>query len=172
MKTNTIRVINIIDDTTVDGPGFRISIYCAGCTNKCPGCHNPTTWDADGGKDMTVDELFTHIAGDELANVTFTGGDPFFRPEGFACLARRLKAETTKNIWCYTGYLFEDLEKRADARELLRYIDVLVDGPFVIGLQDPDLLFRGSSNQRLIDVQESLRQKTTILYDYNPFDLI
>ena len=168
---NIIRVISIMDDTTVDGPGFRTAIYCAGCTNACPGCHNPSTWDPNAGRDMTVQEVFDHIVGDEFANVTFTGGDPFFRPLGFAKLAEKLKAETNKNIWCYTGYLFENLVKNENAMKLLRHLDVLVDGPFRQELRDEDLLYRGSSNQRLVDVQKSLVAGKFVEFDYNPYKL-
>lgn len=173
MTTNddTIRVISILDETTADGPGFRISIYCAGCENQCPGCHNPQTWDVNAGKDMTVDELFDHIVADEFSNVTFSGGDPMLRPLGFARLARRIKTETDKNIWCYTGYTFEHLMTRPDARELLRWIDVLVDGPFILARRDEDLLFRGSSNQRILDVPKSLQAQEAVLLDIDPFDL-
>ena len=119
----------------------------------------------------TVQEVFDHIVGDEFANVTFTGGDPFFRPLGFAKLAEKLKAETNKNIWCYTGYLFENLLKNENAMKLLRHLDVLVDGPFRQELRDEDLLYRGSSNQRLVDVQKSLAAGKFVEYDYNPYKL-
>ncbi len=167
-KESYIRVIDIVDDTTVDGPGFRISIYCAGCKNHCPGCHNPETWDEQAGRDVLVSELFDHIISDEFANVTFSGGDPFLHPDGFAALAKRIKKETKKTIWCYTGYLFENLTKRPEARELLEHLDVLVDGPFHEEEKDDDLFFRGSRNQRLIDVQASLRAGSVVLFDYNP----
>ena len=103
--------------------------------------------------------------------MTFTGGDPFFRPLGFAKLAEKLKAETNKNIWCYTGYLFENLVKNENAMKLLRHLDVLVDGPFRQELRDEDLLYRGSSNQRLVDVQKSLAAGKFVEFDYNPYKL-
>ncbi|MBO6006092.1 MAG: radical SAM protein, partial [Paludibacteraceae bacterium] len=96
---------------------------------------------------------------------------PFFRPLGFAKLAEKLKAETDKNIWCYTGYVFEELVKNQDAMKLLRNLDVLVDGPFKQELKDEDLLYRGSSNQRLVDVQKSLEAGRFVEFDYNPFKL-
>lgn len=170
MKEPTIRVMDIVDDTTVDGPGFRISVYCAGCENRCPGCHNPETWDERAGRDVTVSEIFEHIISDELANVTFTGGDPFLHPQGFSILARRLKMQTKKTIWCYTGYTFETLVKQPKALELLQYLDVLVDGPFLQEERDETLLFRGSRNQRLIDVPASLKKKEAILFNYNPLE--
>ena len=103
------------------------------------------------------------IEADPYANVTFTGGDPMYQCDGFANLARAIHKRTNKDIWCYTGFTFETLITRAQ-RELLELLDVLVDGPFVQALRDPDLLFRGSSNQRLIDVQASLYAGETILW--------
>jgi len=150
-----IRVLDIIEDTMVDGPGFRTSIYCAGCRHACPGCHNPQSWDSNAGRDMSTEELMRIIEADPFANVTFSGGDPMYQAEGFAELAREIHKRTNKDIWCYTGFTYEQLINHHQ-RELLEYVDVLVDGPFVEKLRDPDLLFRGSSNQRLIDVQASL----------------
>lgn len=99
---------------------------------------------------MTVDELLDIIKADEFSNVSFSGGDPFYQVEGFTELARRIKAETNKTIWCWTGFTLEQIQADPHLRELLEYIDVLVDGPFVEALRDPELLFRGSSNQRII----------------------
>ena len=146
----------------VDGPGFRTSIYCAGCEHHCPGCHNPQSWNFGGGREVSDDYLLDIIKADKYANVTFTGGDPMFQAKGFTRLAKRIKEETGKNIWCYTGFLFENL--KGSQRDLLKYIDVLVDGPYIERLRDTDLLFRGSSNQRLIDVKASLTQNKVILY--------
>ena len=103
-----------------------------------------------------TDEVLAYVLADEFADVTFSGGDPMFQADGFAELARKIKANSSKSIWCYTGYRYEDLLRSPQQAELLRWIDVLVDGRFVETLKDPDLLFRGSSNQRLIDVQQSL----------------
>ena len=142
----------------VDGPGFRTSIYCAGCPNHCPGCHNPQSWDISHGTMTSTDELMKEIMSDPFANVTFSGGDPMFQAKGFAELARAIREQSSKNIWCFTGYLFENLVKNPEQLELLRQIDVLVDGPFVQALRDEDLFFRGSSNQRIINVQKSLKE--------------
>ena len=148
----------------VDGPGFRTSIYCAGCRHKCPGCHNPQSWDFDGGRDMTVAQLMAIIEADPFTRgVTFSGGDPMYQAAGFAELARQIHRRTQKDIWCYTGFTFESLI-HDDQRLLLSEVDVLVDGPFVQSLHDPDLLFRGSSNQRLIDVQASMYSGETVLW--------
>ena len=159
-----ISVIKIMEDTTVDGPGFRTTVYAAGCPNACPGCHNPQSWDIRSGRMMTTEDIMQVIRADEFADVTFSGGDPMFQPEGFAELARAVKRETGKNIWCYTGYTFEALRRNRSQAELLQYIDVLVDGPYVEAQRDTDLRFRGSRNQRLVDVQASLREDRVVLY--------
>lgn len=153
-----LRVLDILEDTTVDGPGFRTSIYLAGCRHHCPGCHNPESWNESGGEEVSVDELIRVIVNDPFAHVTLSGGDPLLQAEGCAELARRVKAETDKTIWCYTGYTWESLMAKNDpvVMSLLENLDVLVDGPFIQSLRDTSLLFRGSSNQRLIDVQKSL----------------
>ena len=161
----TISILEIVEDTTVDGPGFRTTVYCAGCPNHCPGCHNPQSWDMANGREVDVEDILDTILADPFADVTFSGGDPMFQPVGFAALAKAVKERSGKNIWCYTGYLFEDLLKNAQQKELLEYIDVLVDGRFVEVLKDESLRFRGSSNQRIIDVQASLSSGTTVLLD-------
>ena len=133
-----------------DGPGLRTSIYCAGCAHHCKGCHNPQSWDIANGRWMSIDEIMDIIKADTISNVSFSGGDPFFQVEAFTELARRSKSETTKNIWCWTGFTIEQI--RADERlsMLLPYIDTLVDGPFILEQRDTTLLFRGSPNQRII----------------------
>ena len=104
-----LSIIDIIEDTTVDGPGFRTAIYAAGCPNACPGCHNPESWDIKKGKQISTEEILTKVLADDFANVTFSGGDPMFQPEGFTKLAQAIKEKSRKNIWCYTGYTFERL---------------------------------------------------------------
>ena len=161
----TLSILSIVDDTTVDGPGFRTSIYCAGCTHHCPDCHNPQSWSPDGGRLMSVDELMEVIEADPFApGVTFTGGDPMQQAEGFTALALAIRARTNKNIWCYTGYTYEALLQMPAQRALLELVDVLVDGPFIAAQRSTDLLFRGSANQRLIDVQQSLIKGEVVLW--------
>lgn len=159
-----ISVLSIIEDTMVDGPGFRTSIYCAGCRHKCPGCHNPQSWDFDGGQAMSTDDIMRVIEADPFANVTFSGGDPMYQPEGFTELARAIKTRTDKTIWCYTGFTYEALMTNPRQRNLLELIDVLVDGPFIKSQRDETLRFRGSRNQRLIDVKASLRHNRLTLW--------
>lgn len=160
-----ISVIKIKESTTVDGPGLRTSVYCAGCVNACQGCHNPQTWDIKAGTLMEIDDIMAKIIAEDFCNVTFSGGDPMYQAEGFTELARRIKSETDKNIWCYTGYTFEECLADEKKRALLGLIDVLVDGRFVLSLRDTELLFKGSSNQRIIDVPASLNSGSVVLHD-------
>ncbi len=166
-----LQVISIIEDTMVDGPGFRTAIYAAGCKHQCKGCHNPQSWDFKAGRAMTTDQIMHVIKQDPFANVSFSGGDPMYQPEGFAELAQAIRSQTNKTIWCWTGFSFEMLLRMPKQRELLKLIDVLVDGPYVEALRDTDLLFRGSRNQRLIDVKASLKAGKVVLY-YDPMTMV
>lgn len=148
-----MRVLDIIGGTSVDGPGLRTSIYFAGCTHHCPECHNPESWDMMGGTEMTVDDVMARIEEEDF-DVTFTGGDPLMQVEQLIELAERVRA-AGKKIWCYTGFRYEDIALDKRLSRILPYFEVLVDGPFLIACRDVKLLFRGSSNQRLIDVQNS-----------------
>lgn len=148
-----MRIVDIVPGTTVDGPGLRTSIYFAGCEHRCPGCHNPQTWPRDAGHDMTVDEVVA-VVEENGFDVTFSGGDPLYQAREIIPLAQRL-LELGYTIWCYTGFEYESLCEDPDAAALLNCCEVLVDGPFVEPLKDVHLLFRGSSNQRLIDLRRS-----------------
>lgn len=161
---NNISLLDIVDDTTVDGPGFRTAIYASGCPHACRGCHNPQSWQKNNGTPTPVGYILDRIKKAEFANVTFTGGDPLMQPEAFTELARRIKQETTKTIWCYTGYQYEQLIRFPRFLELLRHIDVLVDGRYMEALRSEELKFRGSANQRMIDVPFSLRCGKVVLW--------
>ncbi|MBO7240753.1 MAG: anaerobic ribonucleoside-triphosphate reductase activating protein [Bacteroidaceae bacterium] len=161
----TISILEIVEDTTVDGPGFRTSVYSSGCPHHCPGCHNPQSWDIENGHAVEIEEILKVILADPFADVTFSGGDPMFQPEGFTALAKAIKQQSNKNIWCYTGFLFEILLQNPAQKALLEQIDVLVDGRFIEALKDEELRFRGSSNQRIIDVQASLEKGETVVMD-------
>ena len=152
-----LRVINIAEGTSVDGPGLRTAIYFAGCTHHCEGCHNPQSWSSEAGEDMSEEALLAKIDYNDFP-VTFSGGDPFFQHEVLAQLARRIKQEQGRNIWCYTGYRWEQVVDDPRFRPLLEQIDVLVDSPFILAQRNTELRFRGSENQRIIDVQASLRE--------------
>ena len=118
-----LQVISIIEDTMVDGPGFRTAIYAAGCKHQCKGCHNPQSWDFKAGRAMTTDQIMQIIKQDPFANVSFSGGDPMYQPEGFAELAQAIRSQTNKTIWCWTGFSFEMLLRMPKQRELLELID-------------------------------------------------
>ena len=162
-STNSIRILAIKYGTSVDGIGLRTSLYCAGCENRCPGCHNPQSWDENGGDVIAIDELYNRIVEADM-NVTFTGGDPMFHPEGFIALASLIKRNTNKTIWCYTGYRFEELLSHPTRRQLVELCDVIVDGRYVEAERDLSLHFRGSRNQRIIDVKASLTSGDVVLF--------
>ena len=162
-STNSIRILAIKYGTSVDGIGLRTSLYCAGCENRCPGCHNPQSWDENGGDAITVDELYNRIVEADM-NVTFTGGDPMLHPEGFIALASLIKRNTGKTIWCYTGYRFEELLSHPTRRQLVELCDVIVDGRYIEAERDLSLHFRGSRNQRIIDVKASLASGDVVLF--------
>lgn len=153
-----------MEGTSVDGPGLRTSIYFAGCNHRCPGCHNSQTWPFDSGQWRTWDELDAVIDYNRF-NVTFSGGDPFYQAEAVASYARHLK-DKGYGIWCYTGFLYEDLlnEVVPGARALIDAVDVLIDGPYIECLRDTSLIFRGSANQRLIDIAASSRAGRVVLW--------
>ena len=151
------RLAGVVNDSIVDGPGLRLAVFAQGCPHHCPECQNPQSHDFDGGEWGDTAEIL-RIAEDNclLDGITLTGGEPFCQPEACAELARGAH-ELGLNVWVYTGYLFENLLNGTDAqRELLKNADVLVDGPFLIAQKSMDVRFRGSKNQRLIDVQKSL----------------
>ncbi len=148
-----MRVLDIIDGTTVDGPGFRTSIYFAGCCHHCEGCHNPTSWDMAGGREWTVDELMQRIIDNDM-DVTFSGGDPMYQADDILPLAKEIR-KLGKTIWCYTGFRYEQLFAHPSMNSLLEYMDVLVDGEFILSRRNTKLQFRGSDNQRIIDLSKS-----------------
>jgi anaerobic ribonucleoside-triphosphate reductase activating protein len=157
-----LHIMKVYPETIVDGPGFRYSIYLSGCRHHCPGCQNPNSWNPLNGLPLRrsmVDEMVESINENPILDgVTFSGGDPFFNPKDFGYILKRIKKETGKNIWVYTGYKFEELLEIEEVIPLLNYIDVIVDGRFDQSKFDPRLDWRGSSNQRLVKVQEELRK--------------
>ena len=148
----TLKIIALVKGTCVDGPRLRTSIYFSGCNHFCKGCHNPQSWNVNNGKEYTIDEVLDIIKEEDF-DVTFSGGDPFYQCDAVTELARRIKEETDKTIWCYTGYTLEEIQSNDWLKQMLPYIDVLVDGPFVEELKTEELPFRGSSNQRIIQLK-------------------
>ena len=157
------------EDSIVDGEGIRTVIWTQGCRHKCPGCHNPGTHSFDGGYLLDVEEVKTMIDNLEGQDgITFSGGDPFYQPEECAVLAKYAKKKGL-NIWCYTGFTYESLmklsENNSSILNFLREIDVLIDGPFLLEKKSLDAIFRGSTNQRIIDVKKSLNDKHVVLVE-------
>lgn len=144
----TYRVLDIVRGTTVDGPGFRTAIYFAGCDHRCPGCHNPQSWDFNAGTEMTLDEIMDIIREEDF-DVTLTGGDPLYHAREIASLAEAIVKEGHA-VWLYTGFTIEQIQESETLSAPLPYLEAIVEGPFIESLRDPDLRFRGSSNQRII----------------------
>ena len=149
----------IVSDSIVDGPGIRTTIFCQGCPHHCPGCHNPETWDFGCGTMVPVEDLVDVVRSNPLCRgVTFSGGEPFAQAAGFAKLAKLLK-EKGYEVASYSGYTFEELlEGSDDQKALLAAIDILIDGPFLMAEKSLEIAFRGSRNQRILDVRKSLAE--------------
>ncbi|MBE5800677.1 MAG: anaerobic ribonucleoside-triphosphate reductase activating protein [Clostridiales bacterium] len=165
-----MRIYGVVTDSIVDGPGFRTSIFTQGCPHHCPGCHNPESHDPNGGKDWTLDEVESRFTNNPLLDgITLTGGEPFEQPEACAELARRAH-EKGLNVWAFSGYTYEQLLEKAEQQPaigtLLDRCDVLVDGPFRQEERSLELRFRGSKNQRLIDLNKTREVGKIVLYTH------
>lgn len=165
-----IRLSGIAYESLVNGPGIRRVFFSQGCRHNCEGCFNPETHDFNGGEEKDMDDLIKDVLDNPmLKGVTFSGGDPLERAEDFAYMAEAFKKKNL-NIWCYTGYKFEDIINNLDNNKgwklLLSNIDVLVDGKFEEDNKQDGLKFRGSTNQRIIDVPNSLKNGEVITLDY------
>lgn len=160
-----LRIAGTANDSIVDGPGIRFTIFTQGCPHNCKGCHNPQTHDFSGGELTDTDTLLERIKANPLLDgVTFSGGEPFCQAEALAALGREIK-KLGLNIVTYTGYTFEQLyndREKNGLGELLAVTDHLIDGPFILEQKDWNIKFRGSSNQRYIDCQASLRQGSAV----------
>jgi len=161
------RLSGMVNDSIVDGPGLRLAVFMQGCPYNCPGCQNPQTHDPMGGREADTEEVREKLKRNPLLDgLTLSGGEPLMQPEAARELAAMAK-EMGLNVWCYTGNTFENLLKEAKPAvlEALRQIDVLVDGPFIAAQKSLDLLFRGSKNQRLVDVPKSLEAGKAVLWE-------
>ena len=164
---NTIRLAGVVRESIVDGPGLRFTVFCQGCPHGCEGCHNPATHDFEGGYDCEISKIIAAVDENPLLDgVTFSGGEPMCQPEAFTVLAEELKKRNL-NIMIYTGYTYEELLKLAETRpavgKLLELADYLVDGRFILAERDLTLPFRGSTNQRILDMKQTLAAGKPIL---------
>lgn len=168
-ESATLRLAGIVRESIVDGPGIRFVVFCQGCPHHCVNCHNKETHDFNGGFECEIKRLLEEIDKNPLlSGVTFSGGEPVCQPEGFLELAKGLKARKL-NVIMYSGYTYEQImeisEKNHSLRELTEYVDVLIDGQYDETQRDLTLLFRGSRNQRVIKLSESVKKGYMILSD-------
>ena len=161
----SMRIFGLVQDSIVDGPGFRFSCFVQGCPHHCPGCHNPESHDPDGGREMTVEEVSRELLKNPLTDgLTLSGGDPFAQPEDCLSLAKTAHAHDL-NVWAYSGWTFEHLRDHGtpEQRALLEEVDVLIDGPFVLEQRSLALPWRGSRNQRVVNVRASLEAGEAVI---------
>ena len=161
-----LRIAGTVNDSIVDGPGIRYTIITQGCPHHCPGCHNPQTHDFAGGQDADVEKILEEIFNNPiLSGVTFSGGEPFCQAEALVPIAEAIK-EKGKHLMIYTGYLLEHLQKMENAgvQRLLELADVIVDGPFILAEKNLTLSYRGSENQRVIDMVKTRKSGEVVLY--------
>ena len=164
-----LRISGIVNDSIVDGPGIRLTIFTQGCLFNCPNCHNPQTHDLNGGYDQEISEIMALIEKNSLLDgVTISGGEPFLQPKALLNLVKQIQS-LSLSVMVYSGYTFEQLINDPAKRTLLQEIDYLVDGLFIEELKSLELLYRGSSNQRLIDVQASLKANRVVELNINEY---
>lgn len=161
-----MRIAGFVEESIVDGPGFRIVIFFQGCAHHCYGCHNPKTWDFEGGKEVSFDLIKKIIDDNPYADgITLSGGDPLYQIDASTEIAEYAKSKGL-DVILYTGFLFEEVLEMTKAnqrlKDLLNNVDTLIDGPFILEQRHLSLKFRGSSNQRIIDVKKSLMQNKIV----------
>lgn len=160
-----IRIAGVVKESIVDGPGIRFVVFAQGCSHHCEGCHNPATHDLSGGHLVAIDTIIAEMKKNPLLDgITLSGGEPFLQPEGFGELASQAK-EAGYHVMTYSGYTYETLTAKKDQQwqRLLKYTDLLVDGRFEVEQKSLLLKFRGSQNQRIIDVKKSLQKNHLVL---------
>jgi len=162
-----LRIAGIVNDSIVDGPGLRLTVFTQGCINNCKGCHNPDTRNLDGGKIVSTDYILQEFFKNPLLDgITFSGGEPLLQVSPLSIIAKEIK-KNNFNVVVYTGYIWENIIKDIDKYiDLLQYTDIIIDGPFIEELKSYNLNFKGSKNQRIIDVDKSLTQNKIILYKF------
>ncbi|NBK96651.1 MAG: anaerobic ribonucleoside-triphosphate reductase activating protein [Erysipelotrichia bacterium] len=170
---SSIRLASHVEfDSIVDGPGLRIVLWAQGCPHHCEGCHNPQTWNYEEGKEFPISEIIAQIEASQLqSGLTLSGGEPFEQAQAFIPIVLSAKKKGL-NIWAYTGYLYEELLQAEDKKQLLELVDVLVDGKFILAKKDFRLWYKGSSNQRIINVPASLACEKIVLSEYEKHNII
>ena len=162
-ENKKIRVAGLVNDSIVDGPGFRFTVFVQGCPHHCDGCHNPETWDFAGGTEMTPEEIMERAGNNPLRHgFTFSGGEPFAQSTALVPLAKLVK-EQGMELAIYTGFLFEEITADPEKRALAALADVVIDGPFIRKEKNLTLKFKGSNNQRIIDAAASLAAGKVVL---------
>lgn len=168
MSTTLLRVAGVVPESVVDGPGLRATLFVQGCPHQCPGCHNPETWDPEQGERLSVAEILQRMRLNPLiTGVTFSGGEPFLQSELLVPLAKTIRTQGM-SLWIYTGYPWEYLLNGPNAKsfqELIHLADVIVDGPFIAARAEHSFPYRGSSNQRLIDVECTLAKGQVVEWE-------
>ena len=172
-SAEVIRLAGIVREYIVDGPGIRFTVFCQGCPHDCPGCHNPETHDFAGGIDCSTEKLMAEIDKDPLlAGVTFSGGEPLCQPEAFADMAQQAK-DRGLSVAVYSGYTYEQISEMSDendaVRRLMELTDILIDGPFIEAERDLTLQFRGSRNQRIIDMNKTREAGVPVIWQQAQF---
>ncbi|MFV0627101.1 MAG: anaerobic ribonucleoside-triphosphate reductase activating protein [Alphaproteobacteria bacterium] len=167
MSELKLRIASVVDDSVVDGPGVRYVIFTQGCKHNCPGCHNPQSHSFSTGMFVSFDEFYSDLSRFKYVKaVTFSGGEPLEQPEVIAEFVAKLK-EKGYHILIYTGYTFEQILADEKKLKAIEKADLLVDGLFILRLRSLGANFRGSSNQRIVDIQESLKHREVVLSKYN-----
>ncbi|MCR5467969.1 MAG: anaerobic ribonucleoside-triphosphate reductase activating protein [Lachnospiraceae bacterium] len=161
-----MKLAGMVAHSMVDGPGVRFVIFFQGCIHGCKGCQNPDTWNSEGGETVLISDVIEKIRGTKyLDGITLSGGDPLLQAEAAMLISKAAK-EMGLDVWCYTGWTYEDIQSGKageEAKNALAYMDVLVDGPFVEEMMEGDHIFRGSANQRLIELNETRKMGSIVL---------
>lgn len=171
MESTKIKLCGVVNDSIVDGPGLRYTIFTQGCPHHCPGCHNPQSWDVNGGYEEDIEKIVQDILKNPLLDgVTLSGGEPFLQCQSLIILLRQLKMYSSLHIMIYSGFTFEEiLQQGKQAMSLLMLCDTLVDGRFIQSLRSLELIYKGSSNQRIIDIQKSIKSKSVHIQKVNEY---
>ena len=194
MMNDVLRIYGFSNESIVDGPGIRVVIFVQGCDNACPGCHNPNSWDINGGEEYTLRDVIKRIKevsgggrrsktaialgasakkkkapSQKVRGVTFSGGEPFLQARVLALLGKAVK-RMGLDITTYTGHVYEELGSDSDTKALLDITDYLIDGPYIQEKRDIGLKFRGSSNQRIIDMNKTREAGVVVVYESSPGD--